>query len=330
MASDTDLTYSQLGVINNTSDGSWAQDNTLFLKVFSGEVLTAFEETNVMKDRHRVRVISHGKSAQFPVSWKASARYHTPGTAILGNNQTERNERTINIDDLLIADEVIYDLDEMKNHYDVRSEISRQLGAALARTYDKNTMQVVALAARASGNTTSSPGGSEVTNASCKTDAEVLASCIFSSGQALDENDVPADGRHCLVKPAQYNMLAQSTKVINKDWDGSGSYSRGTVHMIDSIPLVKTNNLPTTDLSGTVVTGEHNTYYSNFSNIGALVFHESAIGTVQLMGLVTQMTSSDFKVVYQGTLLVAKYALGHGILRPECAVEITNTATSGL
>jgi hypothetical protein len=100
--------------------------------------------------------------------------------------------------------------------------------------------------------------------------------------------------------------------------------------MIDSIPLVKTNNLPTTDLSGTVVTGEHNTYYSNFSNIGALVFHESAIGTVQLMGLVTQMTSSDFKVVYQGTLLVAKYALGHGILRPECAVEITNTATSGL
>lgn len=36
----------------------------LFLKVYGGEVLTAFEETNVMMERHVVRSISSGKSAQ--------------------------------------------------------------------------------------------------------------------------------------------------------------------------------------------------------------------------------------------------------------------------
>lgn len=32
----------------------------LFMKVFTGEVLTAFARTSVMMSRHQVRTISHG------------------------------------------------------------------------------------------------------------------------------------------------------------------------------------------------------------------------------------------------------------------------------
>ena len=39
--------------------------DALFMKTFTGEVMTAFEERNVMKDLHRVRTIDHGKSASF-------------------------------------------------------------------------------------------------------------------------------------------------------------------------------------------------------------------------------------------------------------------------
>lgn len=35
----------------------------LFLKVFSGEVLTAFNQKQVMMDKHFVRTIESGKSA---------------------------------------------------------------------------------------------------------------------------------------------------------------------------------------------------------------------------------------------------------------------------
>ena len=54
----------------------------MFLKVFSGEILTTFEEATVMKSLHTIRTIANGKSAQFPVTGIASAAYHTPGENI--------------------------------------------------------------------------------------------------------------------------------------------------------------------------------------------------------------------------------------------------------
>jgi len=40
-------------------------NEALFLKVFSGEVLTAFNNNNIFMDKHTVRTISSGKSASF-------------------------------------------------------------------------------------------------------------------------------------------------------------------------------------------------------------------------------------------------------------------------
>ena len=71
----TNVTPSRLGIVNAASPSGFAADNALFLKVFAGEFLTAFEENNVMKDLHTSRTISSGKSAQFPVSGKANAAY---------------------------------------------------------------------------------------------------------------------------------------------------------------------------------------------------------------------------------------------------------------
>lgn len=45
------------------TNGSGATD-AHFLKVFGGEVLTAFEQANVVMDKHTVRSITSGKSAQ--------------------------------------------------------------------------------------------------------------------------------------------------------------------------------------------------------------------------------------------------------------------------
>ena len=49
-------TPSRLGALNGGSD-----KDALFLKVFSGEVLTAFEQQTVMMDKHHVRTIANGK-----------------------------------------------------------------------------------------------------------------------------------------------------------------------------------------------------------------------------------------------------------------------------
>jgi hypothetical protein len=315
-------TPSRLGAANGAV-ANFDQKNALFLKVFAGEVLTAFDETNVMKDLHVSRTISSGKSAQFPVTGKANAAYHTVGTPLLGTQNIKHNEIVVNIDDVLIADTFIANIDEAKNHYDVRAEYSRLLGMALAKQFDVRCLQLGVLAARGSATVTGGNGGTAITDSDAATNGASLAASIFEAAQAMDEKDVPENDRVAIVKPAQYYNLVQTTDVINRDFGGAGVYADGTVLRVAGIQIVKSNNVPTTNVSA--VTGENNTYHGNFSTTVALVMQKSAIGTVKLMDLAVERTSGDFEIMYQGTLMAAKYAMGHGILRPECAVEIKSS-----
>jgi len=313
-------TASRLGVVNGATPTNFATENALFLKIFAGEVLTAFNETNVMKDLHTSRTISSGKSASFPVMGKTSAAYHTVGTPLLGTQNVNHNEIVINIDDLLVSDTFIANIDEAKNHYDVRAEYTRQMGAALAKEFDTRTMRVGLLAARSAATVSGGNGGSAVVSANARTSGADLAAAIFDAAQIMDEKDVPENERVALVKPEQYYNLVQTTDVINRDWGGAGVYADGTVLRVAGIQIVKTNNLPTTNVAA--VSGENNTYSGDFSNTAALVMQKQAIGTVKLMDLAVEQTTGDFNIMYQGTLMAAKYAMGHGVLRPECAVEI--------
>lgn len=288
----------------------------LGLKVWAGEVLTAFREKNRFMDRHQVRTIDSGKSAQFPASWKVGSSYHTPGVEITGQG-VNMNERTIVIDDMLISDVFVPNIDEAIAHYEYRSEYTFQQGAALARTFDKNVAQVMLLAARASATVTGGNGGTQITSATSKTSATALLQAIFDALQALDEKDVPEEDRCVFLKPAQYNLLVLSgDKAIDTDFNpgGNGSVASGKIYRVGGAEIVKTNNLPQSN----VTTGPA-AYQGDFSTVSALVAHRGAAGTVKLLDLAVE---SEYSVRHQGTLTVAKYALGHGILRPECAVEI--------
>lgn len=315
------LVLSRPGQINKTGE-----IDASFMKVFTGEVMTAFAEVNIMKDLHRIRTIDHGKSASFAVLGKAAARYHTPGTAILGSNQIAANERVINIDDLLIADVAIYDLEDAKNHYDVRQEYSKQLGWALAREFDKKTMRVAVLAARSSGIIADEPGGSVIKGGpTVATDGEVLADAMFSCAQTWDEKDVLEWERSFIVRPAQYYLLAQTTKILNRDWGGSGVYADGKVLKVAGLEIIKSNNLPSTNIT-TAEAGEKNTYTGDFTNTVALALQKEAIGTVKLKDLTVEKSGADFHIMYQSTMMVAKYAMGHGVLRPACAIEVSKAS----
>ena len=312
----SNATVSFLGKADNSGD-----DNALFLKVFSGEVLAAFARQNKMLGMTSVRTISQGKSAQFPAVGKTTAAYHTPGNEITGS-VIKHNERVITIDDLLISDSFIAQLDEAKNHYDVRSIYSNEMGNALARTVDQHLLQLAVLAAQASTTVNGENGGEVITDADAKTNAASLITSIFDAAQALDEKDVPENDRFCVVPPATYYNIVENDKILNRDFGGAnGVYAEGTVLKVAGINIVKSNTAVTafTDQSGASSTGENNTYNGDFSNTAAVVFHKSAIGTVKLMDLAME---SEYDIRRQGTLMVAKMALGHGILRPEAAVEI--------
>lgn len=312
-----DAIVSRIGQVNGAGDV-----DALFLKVFAGEVLTSFEQTNVMMDKHQVRTITSGKSAQFPVMGRASAYYHQPGQEILGGT-LKHAEKIITIDDLLVAPTFIANIDEAKNHYDVRSTYTREMGNKLANTMDKHILQTGVLAAR-TAKTINDPdqfGGTTVYGVD-NTNGDALAEAMFEAARILDEKDVPEDSRYLFVRPAEFYAMARSTKILNRDWGGEGSYAGGNVIRVAGITIVKTNNLPKTNVTaGSLDAGTGNKYAGDFSKTVGLIMHPSAIGTVKLLDLGME---SEYQISRQGTLMVAKYAVGHGVLRPEAAIELSS------
>jgi Arc/MetJ family transcription regulator len=288
--------------------------------------MTTYRENCIFEPLHVTRTISHGKSAEFPALGKMTARYHTPGTPILGSNNPQIGRTIINIDDLLIADVTIYDLEDMKNHFDVRTEYSAQLGMALANRKDRTLAKLGYLAARSAGLTADYQGGSVITVANAHTDATVLATAIRKAAQVFDEKDVPKSDRHVILAPAQYWLLVGNKELLNRDWGGAGSLASGTLPETAGIQIHQSNHLPNGSNVTAAEAGERNAYTGNFTNSVALVMNRAALGTVKLMDLTMQIADSDFRVMYQSTLIVAKYAMGHGILRPDCAVEIAKPA----
>lgn len=303
----TDANPSRLGQINAAG-----ANDALFMKLFSGEVMTAFEQGTVFMNHHFVRSISGGKSSQFPMLGRTTAAYHTVGAEMLGN-VIAHNERVITVDDMLVAHTFIAEWDEMVNHYEVRSRYATEIGRALAQKFDKTIAQTGVLAARASSPITGENGGSVLTDANYGTSGAALAAALFDARVIFDESDVTGTPR-LFVRPAQHALMAETTSILNKDWGGAGSFSQGTVGPVNGIEIVKTNNLPNSNINS-----GPSKYQGNFSTTVGLFMTDMAVGTVKLKDVAI---ASEWQLSRLGWLTVGRLAFGSGILRPICAIEL--------
>ena len=339
MAFTNNVSPSRVGQINSAGDV-----DALFLKVFSGEILTTFEEANVMKDLHTVRTISNGKTAQFPATGIATAKYHTAGESLIeGDNgyisDIKKAEITIAIDDVLIASTFLANIDELKTHYDVRSIYAQELGKALAKRFDKAVLKTLVAGARQNTTITGGNGGTQITGATLTTGTGLL-DAIYEVAQKLDEKDVPSEDRFAILTPTQYYKLitdASSNNALNRDFGGVGSIATGNIPQIAGISLYKSNHLvdvavaeasqdqdddnANNDVFDVNHSGSANGtgYNGDLSSTGFVAGHKAGVGTVKLLDLATE---SEYQMERQGTLFVAKYAMGHGVIRPECCVEV--------
>lgn len=313
----------RLGQINQAGD-----NRALFLKVFSGEILAAYDEETIMDGKHLVKSIAAGKSAQFPASGRIGAEYHVPGAEILGDNMNHA-EVVISIDAQLISHCFFADIDEAMNHYETRGVYAKRMGEALAKEFDINVLSEGILGARAAATVSDLPGGSQITSdlfqlgatapaaTTVAEQAEALISAIYQARQIFDENYAPKD-RYIVFRPAEYLAIVQAVQsngfsAIHKDYDGNGSFSKGTVMEIAGITILVSNNLPSTDLSA-------KTYHAgNFEKTIALAWAGmESIGTVKLIGLGMESSRDPRRL---GDLVVASMAVGHGFLRPESLIE---------
>lgn len=309
-----DAVPNRSGQVQNAGD-----EKALFLKQYAGEVLTSFQEEYKMAGHVTERNISHGKSASFPAIGTIGSEYHVPGTEITGLN-VQHNEVTIGLDPMLISHVFIPNIDEAMNHYDVRSEYTKQQGLELAKQRQLNELRCAILAARQTvGPVDGQPGGAIITAATMATDASLIAAAIRQARQTFDEKDIPEDDVACFLKPAQWYLLTQVKDLVDRDYNPNAGDSlvNAVISSIARIKLMKTNHFPNAnDTANSKVQASRR---ADFSKTVAAVFHKSAVGTLKLLDLALE---DAYDARRQGTLMLSKFALGHGALRYGGAVEI--------
>ena len=340
------ISLSRGGAINGDV-GSWSKDNALFLKVFSGEVLTSFKRMCIFGEMIQKRSISSGRSAQFPVTGRFTADWQVPGQFVGGQGDLAQNEVVIKIDEYLTAAADIFDLDEAKAAYDIRSIYSTELGEALARAWDKRVARLLAIGARtAVGDLTAdlpaglSPDdpyrtGTVIDINKATPTADDLVASVFAAAEALDSKDISKENRVLACTPESFYTLIQSSRAVNLDFNqqgANGSYKEGQIAKLAGFSIYASNNIA----QGSVTAGSGEAgYVFNGSEVKSsvdmtatkmLAFQRNGIGVVTLKDIQMSATGGDYSVMYNSTKIKAQYAAGFGVLRPECCCEIQNTA----
>jgi len=241
----------------------------LYLKLFSGEMFKGFQHNAIARDLVMKRTLKGGKSLQFIYTGRTDAQFHTPGRAILGNDQGAPPvaEKTITCDDLLISSAFVYELDEVLSHYDLRSEISRKIGYALAQKYDRLIFRALTRGARAKSPIQKAsyiePGGTQIRvgnslNTSDAYNSDNLIAAFYDAAAALDEKGVSNDGRVGILNPRQYYELIQavgSNGLVNRDVQGTALQGGNGIIEIAGIKIYKSMNIPFLGQYGTAYGG---------------------------------------------------------------------------
>ena len=240
------------------SENGGADSRALYLKLFSGEMFKGFQNNTIARDLVMKRTLKNGKSLQFIYTGRTTSEFHTPGQSILGNDRSAPPvaEKTITCDDLLISSAFVYELDEVLSHYDLRSEISRKIGYALAEKYDRYIFRSITRGARKASPVSMSsfeePGGTQVrvgstTNESDAYSATALVDAFYDAAAAMDEKGVSQDGRVGILNPRQYYSLIQQVGengLVNRDEQGSSRQRGNGIVEIAGIKVYKSMNIP--------------------------------------------------------------------------------------
>lgn len=310
---------SRLGQSNLSGDAL-----ALFLKVNAEMVLEAWEQVGVFQNFVTTKVIPYGKEASFPIiGRKRDAAYHTPGELLTGG-RVPHAEKIISVDGVLADDVFVAEIDELMNHFDVQQAYSRQIGESLALRFDAFSAQTAVLAAR--DNTpeiTGLPVGRVFNNPNTVTDSDTLVRLAFRSAEHIANNDIGGGTPTIFLRPAQYLLLAQNTKLLYKDFDGSASMRKGTVAEVAGMEVqqVRGNRIPSTNLSADATIPAK--YRGDFTNTVAIVANPMAVGCLKVRGFKLDVIQQPDRFGY---LMIGSQVQGLGVLRQECAIEWTSAA----
>lgn len=289
-----------------------------FQDIFSAEVMTAFESEITFFPRVRSQAFRDGKGEYFPVIGRNKAAFHPVGDEFKGSRIAATRIR-ITLDDIMGAGVWLSFLDEIKSHIDVRSYYVKANSNALSTICDQHIAATLIKAARSTENLAGMGGGTQLKDNGYATNADKLADALIKIGQTFNENDVPCADRYMAVRPAQLALLHANNTLHNRDYGGTVTIKdNAKEYELRGMTVFMSNNIPSTNI--TVSENWTEKYAGDYSKTIAIAWHKDAVGS---LSAVDATSETEFTVTRQATFFYSKYIMGHGVLRPECAVELS-------
>lgn len=228
-ASDFSLTHTTIGA---AVSGGTAPLNKLWLPLWSGEVINAYDQYNIFEHLITYRPLFGGFSYEFPITGTIALKPSWDAGVELGGGASTTNTFKVNLDARPMAAHFETDnIDALVAQWDYRSELARQAGMTLSNTRDKQIISSLIAAcalpplvndprgslafpipACVYGNTTNPTEataravGYSVSNCTELTALEILKS-IEDYVVNMQENDFPCGMVICAVSPKVFQVI---------------------------------------------------------------------------------------------------------------------------
>ena len=192
---------------------------TAFVDLFDSEVKQAYQAESLLRGTMRTRSGVAGNTVKFPTIGKGVATLRVPQTDVTPLNVTY-GQVTATMQDFIAAE--YSDIFQQSHiNFDERSELVQVVSKSIARRMD----QIMIDALNAAGGTstvatTVGPGGN--------TDMNIEK--LRATAKALNEKNVPSEGRHLLMHATQLDALLGETEVTSQDFASVKALVQGEIN----------------------------------------------------------------------------------------------------
>jgi hypothetical protein len=361
------LTASDLVLRSSLTDGpsgGAAGANKLWLPLWSGEVINAYDEYNMFENLITTKSLSGGFSYEFPVTGKVSLNADwQAGEELVGGDSSSTTFK-INLDKRPMAAHFETDnVDLLVTQWDYRSELARQAGLTLANTRDKQVISTL-IGACVAAPLNEDPRGITVSElpppAVVSTSTEAIGVSVSNCSETvalailqkiedylvfMQEKNYPVNDVHCVVPPKVFQVIralgiprATDAFTNNPLFTGGHVYGgagvpgfAGMNSMSDyldymGVKICKTNHIPRTNLTAASIGEAKYNLTCHTVDIFGIIFQKEAVAGLSLMGMKVD-TVQDVRRNTQFT--VASMLKGTGIMRPElCQILVGSTSTN--
>ena len=190
---------------------------TAFVTLFDSEVKQAYQAESVLRGTTRMRTGVQGNTVKFPKIGKGVATPRVPQTDVTPLNVTY-SQVTATMSDYIAAE--YSDIFHQSHiNFDERRELVEVVSKSIARRMDQ--LIIDALNAASSPSTVSTDIGGTGTNMNIEK--------LRAAAKAMNENNVPSEGRHLLMHASQLDALLGETEVTSSDYAAVKALVRGEV-----------------------------------------------------------------------------------------------------